>query len=62
MKAWPDTSFSLMRLYVEEKQFGRPHASVLRRFQGCIMNKAPGRSFAVEIISDWLRQVVRPNP
>jgi integrase/recombinase XerD len=59
MKAWPDTSFSLMRLYVEERKFGRPHASVLRRFQLHIMSKPPEQTFSVEIISDWLRQIVQ---
>jgi integrase/recombinase XerD len=59
MKAWPDTSFSLMRLYVEEHHFGRSHVSVLRRFQLDIMGKTPSRSLSVEAISDWLRQIVR---
>ena len=59
MKTWPDTNFSLMRLYVEEKRVGRPHASVLRRFQLHIMSKVPEPTFSVEIISDWLRQMVR---
>jgi hypothetical protein len=59
MKAWPDTSFSLIRLYVEERKFGRPHASVLRRFQLHIMSKPPEQTFSVEIISDWLRQIVQ---
>ncbi len=59
MKAWPDTSFSLMRLYVEEQKFSRPHASVLRRFQRHITSRAPQQSLSAEAISDWLRQIVR---
>jgi integrase len=59
MRTWPDSSFSLMRLYVEEHEFGRSHASVLRRFQLYFMSKAPSRSLSVETISDWLRQIVR---
>ena len=58
MRAWPDSSFSLMRLYVEEHEFGRSHASVLRRFQLYFMSKAPGRALSVEAISDWLRRIV----
>lgn len=59
MRTWPDSSFSFMRLYVEEQRFGRSHASVLRRFQLHLMSKAPGRSLSVEATSDWLRQIVR---
>ena len=59
MRTWPDSSFSLMRLYAEEHKFGRPHASVLRRFQHYIMSKTPSRSLPVEGISAWLRQIVR---
>jgi len=59
MRTWPDSSFSLMRLYVEEHEFGRPHVSVLRRFQLYVMSKALGRALSVEAISDWIRQIVR---
>ena len=39
MRTWPDSSFALMRLYVEEHEFGRSHVSVLRRFQLYVMSK-----------------------
>ena len=61
MKTWPDTSFSLMRLYIEEHEFGRSRASVLRRFQLYVMGKMPGQSLSVDAIADWLRQVVRAS-
>ena len=59
MRVWPDSGFSLMRLYVEEKKFGHPHASMLRRFQHHIMSNARGETLSIEIVSDWLRSVVR---
>jgi site-specific recombinase XerD len=59
MRTWPDGSFALMRLYVEEREFGRSHVSVLRRFQLYVMSKTSSRSLSVEAISDWLRQIVR---
>jgi len=58
MRTWPDSSLSLMRLYVEKHEFGRSHASVLRRFQLYVMSKAPSRPLSVGAISDWLRQIV----
>jgi len=59
MRVWPDSGFSLMRLYVEEKKFGHPHASMLRRFQHHIMSNARGETLSIGIVSDWLRSVVR---
>lgn len=59
MRLWPDNNFSLMCLYVEQHALGRPHTSVLRRFQLYLMSKAPGRSLSVEAISDWLQHVVQ---
>lgn len=59
MRTWPDSSFVLMRLYVEEHEFVRSHVSVLRRFQLYVMSKTLSRSLSVEAISDWFRQIVR---
>jgi site-specific recombinase XerD len=48
-----------MRVYAQEHEFGRPHVSVLRRFQRHIMSRAHGQTLSVELISDWLGSVVR---
>lgn len=68
MMVWPDSSFALLKRYVDQLGYRgprsrRPCASVLRRFQKFVMGRAAMPRLSRPVVESWLRagDVVSPR-